>query len=215
MCSANEGGFTLIEVLVTVVIMSIISVGLVGVVISYFKTSVDARSRFTESFSLQLAATYWQRDVASIGIRGYDDDPDAEDPFPLLPSVGVDPVCTVPRDLTEVVTLGWSNYDSTVSTEPPLTVTVTYGTREDDQNSGSYDLYRIRCDEGTPDPTENSRVANSLADLPDAPVCAPEPDCGAAGQNLPQTIDLTLAIADPDGNGAPTTTTLTGKRRQS
>ena len=63
------------ELVVTVVILGIIVVPLTGVVLAYLRNTVDTEARLTESHDVQFAAAYWQRDVASIGVRSSTYDP--------------------------------------------------------------------------------------------------------------------------------------------
>src|SRR5262245_47100134 len=125
----GDDGFTLIELVMTVAILGIIAVALTGIVISYLRTTVDTQARLTESHDVQFAAAYWQRDVASIGVRSttFDSDPNVHS-FALQQSVGL-PACTLPAGATEVVTLGWSDYASLGSTDAPTLIKVTYASR--------------------------------------------------------------------------------------
>ncbi|WP_278256421.1 hypothetical protein [Nocardioides convexus] len=95
---------------------------LVGVVMGYLRNTVDTQSRLTESQDVQFVATYWQRDVASIGVRSYDA---VTKTFPLQQSVNVAPACALPAG-APVVTLAWSEYASADSTATPTRMTVTY-----------------------------------------------------------------------------------------
>ena len=109
-----------------------------GVVISYLKTTTDTQSRLTESHDVQFAAAYWQRDVASIGVRGWDS---VTKTFPLQQSVNITPACSLPAG-TRVVTLAWSEYTDLDSTATPTTITVSYVAETD---TGGYNLLRVRC----------------------------------------------------------------------
>lgn len=200
----TDDGFTLIEMMMTVGIMGIIAVGLTGVVISYFRTTVDTQARMTESQDVQFAATYWQRDVASIGIRTYDA---ATKTFELQQSVGVTPACALPGG-DVVATLAWTEFTSLDSTDNGRRVTVSYLA----VGSGApFELRRVRCTDGTVD--SNIAVAHSLT-LPPGLSCVP--GCASAGNSVPNQVDLTLSIIDPEGNGTTAyTATLSGERRQS
>jgi prepilin-type N-terminal cleavage/methylation domain-containing protein len=199
----DDTGFTLIEVIATVIIMATISAGLVGIVISYLRFTVDTQSRMTESQDVQFAAAYWQRDVASIGVRTYDS---GTKTFPLVQSVDVTPACTLPTG-TQVVTLAWSTFDSLDSTAVGPTVTVSYVAQPD---GSAFELLRVRCTGATVNST--TAVAHSLDAVP-TKVC--DITCTGGGANVPNTVDLTLSVLDPEGNGTTAyTATLTGERRQ-
>jgi len=202
--SRGDRGFSLVELLVTVAIMGVIVAALTGVVISYLKTTVSVQARLTESSDVQFVAAYWQRDVASIGVRTYDA---ATKTFPLQQSVDVTPACALPSGTT-VVTLAWSRYSSLDSTAIPSLITVSYVAQPD---AGGYDLVRRRCSGATVDSTVT--VAHSLNAVPTR-TC--NVACTGAGVNVPTVVDLHLSVLDPEGHGTVAhTATLSGERRQS
>jgi prepilin-type N-terminal cleavage/methylation domain-containing protein len=204
----SADGFTLIELIITVAIMGIMVIALTGVVISYLKTTNATEGRLTESHDVQFASAYWQRDVASIGVRSTSYDSSATvHSFPLLQSVGVTPACTLPTGTT-VVTLAWSQY---VVADPdhPTTVTVTYLT----QVSGTREkLLRIRCTGSSVNST--IILADNLTANPTIACPGAASGCTGAGANVPTTITMALATNDPAGHDATAySATLTGERR--
>ncbi|CAM3252375.1 prepilin-type N-terminal cleavage/methylation domain-containing protein [Nocardioides dubius] len=202
----TDEGFTLVELVMTVAILGIVTVGLVGVVLSYFSTTVDTQARLTESQSVQFAAAYWQRDVASIGVRSYDS---GTKTFPLQRSVGVTPACSLPSGML-VTTLAWSEYDEDDldSTATPATVTVSYLTRPAD---GARELIRVRCTDATSD-----SVVVVARSLNAEPTVTCDVACGGSGNAVPTFIDLHLsAFEQGRTDDAAYTATLSGERRQS
>lgn len=194
----------MIELVITVAIMGIIVTALTGVVISYFKTTVDTQARMTESQDVQFAAAYWQRDVASIGVRAYDAPSKS---FPLQQSVNVSPSCALPSGTT-VVTLAWSEYVSPDSTVTPPKITVSYVARA---VGGAYELVRIRCSGSAVDSTV--RVAHSLRA---PPTVSCDVACTGSGADVPSVVRIDLAVLDPEGHDTVAyTATLSGERRQS
>lgn len=209
----SDDGFTLPELVITVAIVGIIVAGLAGVVMSYLKHTVDTQARLTESHDVQFAAAYWQRDVASIGVRSDTYDKPTHS-FPLQQSVSTSGTladCTLPAG-TPIVTLAWSDYDSLDSSAAPAKVTVTYLTVPD---GSVFKLFRVRCSGGAVDSA--IEVAHSLRAVPVVGCTKPNGDagCESAGAGVPAIVTLPLEIRDPEGRGVTSyTATLIGERRQ-
>jgi prepilin-type N-terminal cleavage/methylation domain-containing protein len=202
-----EDGFTLVELVVTVGIIGMIVVPLTGVVLAYLHNTVDTQARLTESHDVQFAAAYWQRDVASIGVRSSTYDT-ANHLFPLAQSVGVTP-CGLPAGASAVATLAWSELTSLDSTDPPVTVKVTYASRPD---GGVFELLRVRC--GSKPSTVS--LADSLL-APPTLVCL-QPgggsSCTDGGDQVPVLVKLRLEVHDTTASLSTYTATLSGERRQ-
>jgi prepilin-type N-terminal cleavage/methylation domain-containing protein len=102
----DDDGFTLVELLMSIVILGVIAAPLAAVVIGYFKNSAATSARLNESHDAQIAAAYFAQDVQGIGVRDYDDTTSAY--FPLLQSVE-----------TAVAADGGSNPCGPAGTPPP------------------------------------------------------------------------------------------------
>src|SRR4051794_31995731 len=82
-----EGGFTLVELLIAIVIMGIITVPLANAVIGVLHNQSGTSDRMALSHDAQLSAGYFARDVASVGMRDYTKDPDAGGDLPFKASI--------------------------------------------------------------------------------------------------------------------------------
>jgi len=209
---AAEAGFTLIEMVITVAIVGVVVTALTGVVLSYLRNTVDTQARLSESHDVQFVSAYWQRDVASIGVRSPDYDT-ATHTFPLAQSVNVAacPLTDSAAGATPVATLAWSEHDSLTSTDPGTTVKVTYAYQASTEGGR---LYRVRCG-NRPATVE---VADRLAAAP-VLACAnasgASTSCTGAGDDVPAVVTLALSIHDSTGIDLPSyAATLLGERRQ-
>ena len=150
---------------------------------------------------MQFAAAYWQRDVASIGVRSFDS---SSKTFPLQQSIDVTPACSLPTG-DRIVTLAWSKYTSSDSTAAPTTITVSYVATPD---TGGYNLLRIRCTGST---------VNSSFELMHSLNARPTVTCDIActSASVPSVVSLNVSVLDPDGRGTTAfIATLSGERRQ-
>ncbi|WP_197025377.1 prepilin-type N-terminal cleavage/methylation domain-containing protein [Nocardioides sp. URHA0032] len=228
-----DDGFTLIELVITVTIMSIVTVAITGVLFQYLRVSNESSARLNESTDQQFVSAYWQQDVSSAGLRA------GTPSLALRPSVwksgpapsGVASACASPAGTT-VVGLAWNDYPSTTpSTAPEATwdatisaavyFTKTVGTRTE--------LWRTRCGSGsttsTPvahliDPASLTDPATGMLDPTRIVSCAKDDGSTTSCTGVspfPSTISITLVVQDtgkavPSGTGY--TSTLTAETRQ-
>lgn len=211
----GEDGFTLVELVLTVAIVGVIMVGLTGVVIEYLKTTTSTAARYTQSNAVQLVSVYWQRDVASTGLRSNVYNSATHD-FALQPSVDypytgalIGSGCSIAG--TGVVTLAWGQYDSS-SSDAPTEYAVTYWVQTTGAGASlRYDLWRTRCSSNGTWTTISSAIVTH--NLTAAPTVTCSSSCGSS--SVPASIDLTVTSSDPNNNdGTSYQATLTGERRQ-
>ena len=117
-------------------------VPLTGVVLAYLRNTVDTQARLTESHDVQFAAAYWQRDVASIGVRSSDLRQLASHSFPLLQSVDLCRRCAVPRRRERGRHAGVERVRVADSTDPPRR---SRSPTPRGPAGGVYELLRVRC----------------------------------------------------------------------
>ena len=65
----REDGFTLIELIVTIVILSVIIVPLANFVIEYFLNEAQTNYRLSDSHDVQIVNAYFSQDVSNSGVR--------------------------------------------------------------------------------------------------------------------------------------------------
>jgi prepilin-type N-terminal cleavage/methylation domain-containing protein len=215
----DDAGFTLVELLMSVVILGIIAVPLAGVVLGYLKNAGATSARMSESHDAQMAAAYFAQDVQALGVRDYSDTTTFE--HPLLSSVETGAAATAgaypcgPAGTPDaVVRLAWDDWDGAPSgsSTPPVRVRAAY------VQDGT-ELHRLFC-RNSAAVVSDVVVAHDLVSPFAAVTCTDRAGtaaaCTGAGVAVPGTVSLRLTIHDPDSaTGSTYAVTLTGERRQS
>src|SRR6266700_3971992 len=146
----RDGGFTLVELLVAVVIIGIISLPLGNVLVSYFRNTDATTARLNESHDAQIAAAYWAQDVAGMGTRS------TTTPYDFVQSID-NPTYTCASGVgTPVVRFISDDYPSGPGTATQVRVAYVVETV-----SGQTQLHRIRC-VGSSSPTSDMVLAHDL-----------------------------------------------------
>lgn len=215
----DEAGFTLVELLMSVVILGIIAVPLAGVFLGYLKNAGATSARMSESHDAQMAAAYFAQDVEALGVRDYSDTATFE--HPLLQSVeagapasgGAYP-CGPAGTPDAVVRLAWDDWaGAPVGGAAPTRVRVAYVVEN------GTELHRLVC-RGSAVVVSDVVVAHDLV-TPFATVTCTDGTgaavaCTGAGAAVPGTVALRLTIHDQQSAAGSTySVTLTGQRRQS
>jgi prepilin-type N-terminal cleavage/methylation domain-containing protein len=202
----DDRGLTLIEVLVTVVLLTIIIVPLTNAVITYLRNTDAVNDRLAASHDAQIAAAYFSQDVQSIGVRDW-----AAAPYSTFktsveenvgPTTGANP-CGLEGGRDALLRLAWD--DPAVATGNPPKVVVSYVAVP---RGSVFELQRWRCRAGALQDT--AVITHNLESVPD-------PDCGAMACTdpaVPQTISMELRIRVEGSTNATLVVTLKGHRRQ-
>ncbi len=207
---AADGGFTLIEVLLTVTILAVISAGLFGVVFQYLNVAGVTRTRLSESTDQQFISTYWQNDVSSLGRRSFN--PADANPVPTTQSVFVG--AAGPGGCGNgvgdvVVAFAWQEYAINAApagawaSKPQEVAYVRVG------DEAPFVLRRVRCNDGVAEPPLT--VAHNLTG---APTITCDTTCTSA--TLPNRVSMQFSVRDAsESESAGYTTTVSADRRQS
>ncbi len=109
---ADDAGFTLVELLLSIVILAIVAAPLTAVVIGFLKNTDTTAARMSESHDAQISSAYFGQDVQSIGARDYSDSTKLD--APLKQSVETDVAwdsgtyqCGTPGLPTATIRFGW------------------------------------------------------------------------------------------------------------
>jgi prepilin-type N-terminal cleavage/methylation domain-containing protein len=219
----RDAGFTLVEVLITIVIMGFMTLPLGNLMVAYVRTTTYTAVLLNESHDAQVATAYFAQDVASVGRRDANDN--------LLQSVwqgattsGAPYTCVVPSGSTPILLMAWDDFTSSgvraIVEVAYVAETVTVGTRSE------YRLVRVHCSAlstttGTVSPDSTAVLAHNLyvPKPPPTPPPARTPPttscstvCTAAA--VPNTITMVMKIQDALDTGSTYDVTLTGQRRQ-
>ena len=203
-----EDGFTLIELLLAIAIIGIIAAPLTNVILGYLTNTNATIGRLAESHDAQLSASYFQQDVAGIGVRDYTD---TTTPYGFKQSVevnvaaagGLYPCGTAGPAL---IRLAWDDFTAGPSASP-VQVRAAY-VLETIAGQSQQELHRIVC-AGSATVSSDTVLAHDV--LSAAASCSTT--CTATA--LPQSISLSLAIHDSNsGSAANYPVVLNGQRRQ-
>lgn len=205
----SEGGFTLVELLVAIVILGVITVPLSGTVMSALKNTGTTGDRMDLSHDAQLSSSYFARDVAAVGIRDYDHV--SGNSLPFKPSVQRDAAydqggytCGGAGTPTAALRLLSDAWDPATSMTTPETVVVAYYLMT---VAGSTELHRMKCT-GSAAPVD-VLIAHNVK--PGSVTVTCSSDCELA--DVPNEITLRLVATKPSVGDYPIL--LNGQRRQS
>lgn len=197
----RDDGFTLIELLAAITILAVITVPLANVVLGYLRTSGQTVAQLAESSDAQLAAAYFARDVASIGVRA------ASSPFAFQPSIDTTGSAAWPypcsaAGTTPLLRLAWDDYPGGAGTATQVRVAYVVSTDRTE-------LSRLICSTSAV-PRSTVVLARSLD-----PATAAVVSCSPACSGAPDTVTMRLTLEAATSTTGPYLVTLTGQRRQS
>lgn len=207
----RSAGFTLVELLVSISILSLIMLPLSGLVISYFHNQGTSVARVEESHDAQISAAYFAQDVNAIGHRDYTT---INASLTATSSIQQNAAynaggftCGTAATPTAAVRFLSDDFDSAQAQQTTVVAYVikTVGTERQ--------LHRLRCPRGA------SSIASDIVMAHNLTAAAPVLTCfsGTAatvpctGSALPVKVQLQFVVQQ--GNGAPLTIILVGERR--
>jgi prepilin-type N-terminal cleavage/methylation domain-containing protein len=207
--SSDDGGFTLVELVITIVIMGIITIPLGNFTLAYFKNYTETQARLGDSHDVQIAAAYFSQDIAGTGLRSAPTATPANDPQQSVWTAPTGTYCGSGSG-TAVLLLKWDDW--TVSggsgsyTGSAAVHSVAYVAQ-----SGT--LRRVYCASGSATTSATTVVHNLV--YPDGANATPvtcSTNCTAS--TAPGTVSLKLSIRG-DTDTSISYVTLSGQRRQS
>ena len=205
----SEGGFTLVELLVAIVIIGIIAIPLSGTIVSALKNTGTTEDRMALSHDAQISSSYFARDVAAVGIRDYE--ATDGDSVPFKSSVQLNAAydaggftCGGSDTPTAALRLLSDAWDPGESMTIPETEVIAYYLKTVD---GAIELHRLKC-VGSDAPID-IRLAHNVKSGSVTVTCSST--CSATA--VPDEITLRLVATKPSVGDYPIT--LNGQRRQS
>jgi len=209
----GDAGFTLIELIITIVIMGVITLPLGNLVISYFTNTAATQARLAGSHDAQIAAAYFAQDMASMGVHSGGT---AGTSLWVSPFSGAPPCGSTLASGTRVLVIASDDY-STVSgtfsgTAAPQVVNIAYVAKSiGSVTNPLYELHRIRC-VGSATGGVDITVMHNLAVVPATPQCGTV-TCDSS-TTYPAQVTINTVIKDTSSTGSTYPVALSGKRRQ-
>jgi prepilin-type N-terminal cleavage/methylation domain-containing protein len=205
-----DAGFTLIELLVSIMLVGLVVAALGSVVIAYSKHAGATSDRLALSHDAQISATYFARDVASVGMHDYTVASTASGP-PFLPSIQLDAaydaggqVCGTAATPVAKLRLLSDDWDHSGAAPAAGIDVVAYYLRSTGTAS---ELHRIKC-VGSTAPVSDVTLAHYVD--PATIVVACSSTC--TGASVPQQVTLSFTVVKPTADPYPIS--LSGQRRQ-
>ncbi|HEV7205255.1 MAG TPA: type II secretion system protein [Jatrophihabitans sp.] len=205
--TANDSGFTLVEILLSVVIIGVITVPLGNLLISYFTTTGVTSGRVSESHDEQQLATFFAQDVSNVGTRSL------TSPYTAAQSIWTSGfpsgACGAGTTGSELLLLKsdditWASVSQTASRTVNLAAYYVRTVGSETQ------LHRVACSDsggGASPRTDDVLAYNINPSAANSVACTP--DC----TTNPTSVTMTLSIAAA-GRGQPYTLVVSGRRRQ-
>lgn len=200
----DDRGVTLIEVLVSIVILGIIIAPLSAGLIAFLRNTDDTTARLSESHDMQISAAYFAKDVQAIGVRDW-----TTAPYRLQQSIALGAAagsafypCGAGGTPAAIVSFAWD--DPTSALGVPAVIRVSYVVTT---VGGERQLHRVSC----------GSTASIVVLVHNLDATAPTVTCSTACTSapaVPQTVTLVLMIKDPGSSGPAVPVTLSGQRRQ-
>lgn len=205
----DERGFTLVEVLITITLMGIVSVGLSDLVITALRQISATSDRLDLSQDEQLGAVYFARDIAGFGVRDYAAAVSGGS-LPFKPSLQLDAAddaggTTCGPLPVSVLRLLSEDWDLTVAPPVRRTAVVAYYLKPAD---GVLELHRARC-VGSSTPSADVRLVGNVK--PGSVTVSCSTPCTAVV--APLSVTLRLTVSKPASGDQEIA--LSGLRRQS
>ncbi len=207
----DDRGVTLLEVLMTVVLLAIVMVPLTNALIGFLRNTDATSERLAASHDAQIAAAYFAQDVQSAGLRNW-----ATAPYDFKTSVEQNAVaqsgnkCGPSTTPNAVIRLTMDNPTAATST-PDMMVVVSYVVQP---AGGEKQLHRLQCNSLGVVVRDIVVAHNLVSD----PVATCRDAAGAvqscAGSPLPRSIEMPLQIRVNGSTNSILRVTLVGQRRQ-
>jgi prepilin-type N-terminal cleavage/methylation domain-containing protein len=205
----DDRGVTLVEVLVTIVILGIIAGPLAGGLYVFFRNSDETTRRLSDSHDAQMLANYFAQDVQALGVRDW-----TAAGFPFVKSVETDIAWNAGTlrcggsDVAKAM-IRMARDTPVADGAPTATSVVAYVLK----NVGAEkQLHRLVCTTDPLNPISDVVVVHNLAGIPDEPDCTPSPCSSAPG--IPRYIEWDVQIMSPGSTSGALTVRVSGQRRQ-